>query len=177
MRNAKRLFILGIAFLLAACAGVAPESYRGQTPVLELERYFNGTIDAWGIVTDRSGMVVRRFTVVMRCRWNGNIGVFDEDFTYADGSTEKRIWTLTKSAPGQYTGTARDVVGVAMGSAAGNALNWRYVLEIEVDGRSYHVNFDDWMYQMDDEVVINRATMSKFGIRLGEITLAFRKRG
>jgi hypothetical protein len=65
------------------------------------------------------------------------------------------------------------VVGVAEGQAAGNALNWRYTLSLPVDGRVVEVQFDDWMYLMDDRVMLNKAVMSKFGIRLGEVTLAF----
>jgi hypothetical protein len=38
------------------------------------------------------------------------------------------------------------------------------------------MNFEDWMFQMDDKVMLNRAVMSKFGIRLGEVTLSFTKR-
>jgi hypothetical protein len=32
------------------------------------------------------------------------------------------------------------------------------------------------MYQMDNKVVINKATMSKFGITLGELVVTFTKR-
>jgi hypothetical protein len=169
-------FLIACLALLASCAGVSPDDYRSEKPPLELDKYFNGTVDAWGMFTDRSGKVVKRFTVVMRCTWNGDTGVLDEDFTYADGTREKRVWTVRKAGPGRYTGSAGDVVGEALGTAAGNALNWRYVLDLKVDGRSIHVDFDDWMYQMDDEVMLNRARMSKFGVTLGEVTLAFRKR-
>jgi hypothetical protein len=62
------------------------------------------------------------------------------------------------------------VVGVAQGQAAGNALNWRYTLLLPVDGKVYEMQFDDWMYLMDDRVMLNKAVMSKFGIRLGEVT-------
>ena len=176
MNAFRRLIVAGLACLFAACASVAPEDYRAETPILELDRYFTGTVDAWGMFTDRSGRVVKRFTVVMRCTWNGDTGVLDEDFTYSDGTREKRVWTIKKTGPGRYVGTAGDVVGEAVGIAAGNALNWRYVLDLKVDGRSIHVDFDDWMIQMDADVKLNRARMSKFGITLGEVTLAFRKR-
>ena len=172
----RHLTLLLLAAFLAGCAGVPPEDYRTEKPVLELDRYFNGTVDAWGIFTDRSGKVVKRFTVVMRCTWNGDTGVLDEDFIYSDGTREKRIWTVRKTGPGRYTGTAGDVIGEAVGVAAGNALNWRYVLDLKVDGKSIHVDFDDWMFQMDDDVMLNRARMSKFGVTLGEVTLSFRKR-
>lgn len=168
------------AGLLAGCAGVTPADYARETPALDLRRYFDGTVDAWGLFTDRSGRVVKRFTVLMRCTWTVvdgvETGVLDEEFLYADGSRDRRVWTLRRLAPGRYVGTAADVVGEAQGEAAGNALRWRYTLALPVDGRIWHVQFDDWMFQMDDQVMLNRASMSKFGIRLGEVTLSFRKR-
>jgi hypothetical protein len=125
---------------------------------------------------DRSGKVIKRFKVVIHCSWQGDIGTLDEDFTYSDGTTQKRIWTLKKMPDGRYIGTADDVVGEASGQVGGNALNWKYVLALPVDGNVYNVNFDDWMYLMDDQVMLNRAVMSKFGFRLGEVTLSFYKR-
>ena len=176
-RSLRHLFAVAFLTLLSACAGIAPEAYQTEKPVLELDRYFTGTVDAWGMFTDREGKVVKRFTVVIIGTWNGDTGTLDEDFSYSDGTREKRIWTIRKTGPGRYLGTAGDVIGAALGSAAGNALNWRYVLDLKVGDKSYHVDFDDWMYQMDDRVMLNRATMSKFGFRLGEVTLFFRKRG
>ena len=143
---------------------------------LDLAQYFNGAVDAHGIFQGRSGQIVRRFTVVMECSWKGNEGVLDEAFTYSDGTTQRRIWRLTKHADGHYTGTADDVVGTARGQTQGNAFRWGYTLALPVDGKVYHVDFDDWMYLIDERVMLNRATMSKFGVRLGEITLSFTKR-
>ena len=60
-------------------------------------------------------------------------------------------------------------------SALGNALRWRYVLEIPVDGRTYHIDFDDWMFLVSEKVLINRTSMSKFGFGVGEITISFTK--
>ncbi len=161
--------------ILSACAGPTPADYAQEKPVLDLKEYFNGTIDAWGVFQDRSGKVVKRFTVVMKCTWDGNTGVLDETFTYSDGTSDKRIWTLTKNGD-TYTGTAGDVLGIANGQTAGNAFNWKYTMLLPVDGTTYEVQFDDWMYLMDDKVMLNRAVMSKFGIELGEVLLSFRKR-
>jgi hypothetical protein len=177
MTSFLRAALAGVlVLLLAGCASVDPETYRAEKPVLELDRYFNGVVDGWGMFSDRSGKVVTRFSVIIRATWNGDTGTLDEDFTYADGRKEKRVWTIKKLPGGNYTGTAGDVVGTARGVAAGNALNWRYVLDLKIGERNYHVNFDDWMFLLDDDVMLNRAEMSKFGFRLGEVTLAFRKR-
>lgn len=176
----RRLFIAATAstpLWLSACASQSLEGYAQERPVLDLARYFNGVVDAHGIFQDRSGQIVRRFTVVMDCRWEGANGVLDEAFTYSDGSAERRVWRLTRHADGRYTGTAGDVVGQAEGRVAGNAFRWQYTLALPVDGRVIHVDLDDWMYLIDERVMLNRATMSKFGVRLGEITLSFTRRG
>ena len=161
---------------LTGCAGPSIDHYVAEKPVLDLAEYFNGTLDAYGVFTDRSGTVVKRFTVVMRCSWQGNLGTLDEDFTYSDGTTQKRIWRLKKLADGAYTGQADDVVGEARGQTRGNAFQWGYTLRLPVDGKEYDVQFDDWMYLMTDKVMLNKATMRKFGVRLGEVTLSFTKR-
>lgn len=166
----------GTACALAGCASPSVDDYTSEKPVLDLRRYFNGKLDAWGVFTDRAGKVVRRFTVVMDCRWEGDDGVLDEDFTYSDGSKQRRIWRLKKLPGGRYTGRADDVVGEATGQERGNAFNWQYTMALPVDGRIVNVQFDDWMYLMDDRVMLNKAIMSKFGITFGEVTLSFTKR-
>jgi hypothetical protein len=176
----RRLVLMGgaaaaAASLLGGCASQNLDAYAGERPELDLRRYFNGRLTAYGLFQDRSGQVVRRFTVVMEGRWEGDQGVLDEAFTYSDGSTERRVWRLTRLADGRYTGRADDVVGEASGQVRGNAFNWRYTLRLPVDGRTYDVQFDDWMYLMDDRVMLNKAVMSKFGLRLGEVTLTFVK--
>ncbi len=161
--------------LLTGCASVDVADYRAEQPTLDLRQYFNGDLNAWGMFQDRSGKVVKRFHVAMKASWQGEVGTLDEDFTYADGTKQKRVWTLTRQPDGSYIGRADDVVGEARGEVAGNALRWRYVLALPVDGKVYHVNFDDWMYLIDDKVMLNRSFMSKFGIELGQVTLSFTK--
>jgi len=108
--------------------------------------------------------------------WQGDRGTLEEDFTYADGSKSRRVWNITRLDANHYRGTAADVVGEAIGEARGNALRWRYVLSVDVEGRTYNVDFDDWMYLMDDQIMLNKSVMSKFGFRVGEVTASFRKR-
>ena len=164
------------ALAASGCAGPSVNDYASEKPVLDLRQYFNGVVDAWGIFTDRSGKVVKRFTVVMHCQWNGDQGVLDEDFVYSDGSKQKRIWTLQHLGNGSYSGRADDVIGVADGETRGNAFNWRYTLALPVGNQVWQVQFDDWMYLLDDKVMLNKAAMSKFGIFLGEVTLSFTRR-
>ena len=167
---------VAVASALTGCGSQQINDYTAEKPVLELRDYFNGTLDAYGVFTDRSGKVVKRFTVVMKGTWTGDDGVLDEDFFYSDGTVQKRIWRLKHLGNGKYSGTADDVVGIANGQQSGNAFYWTYTLALPVDGKVYDVQFDDWMYLMTDKVMLNKATMSKFGWRLGEVTLSFTKR-
>lgn len=169
--------LIGGASLLSGCAApVRPEHYAQQSPKLDIQRYFNGTLDVHGMFQDRSGTVEKRFTVLMRCHWDGDVGTLDEEFSYSDGGKQRRVWTLRKTAPGRYTGTAPDVVGEATVEVAGNAMRLQYVLALPVDGKVYDVDFDDWLYLIDDRVMLNRASMSKFGFGLGSLTVAFNRR-
>ena len=87
----------------------------------------------------------------------------------------RSVWRLERLADGAWRGSADDVVGEARGRAMGNALQWQYQLRLPIDGREWVVDFDDWMVLVDERVMLNRATMSKFGIRLGEVLLSFHK--
>ncbi len=168
--------LIAATALMVGCASPAPADYAAERPVLDLKTYFNGEFVAHGLFTDRSGKVARRFVVQMTGSWQGRNGTLDERFTYSDGATERRVWRLTDEGNGRWTGRADDVLGVAEGQSAGNALNWRYTLKLPVDGKVVEVQFDDWMYLMDERVMLNKAVMSKFGIRLGEVTLSFYKK-
>jgi len=172
-----RAILLGAALMLglSACSTAHIEDYADTQPALSLRDYFNGTVHAWGQVQDRSGKVIKRFKVRLVGVWQGDQGVLTEDFVYADGSKQQRIWRLTDLGGGRYEGRADDVVDHATGVTQGNALQWRYTLLLPVDGKTYEVAFNDWMYLHDAQTLVNRAEMSKFGIHLADITLFFRK--
>jgi len=176
----RRLALALAAASTAALAGCAsapvPADYAAERPLLDLRRYFDGELVAHGLFTDRSGKVLRRFTVALTGTWQGAQGTLDERFSYSDGKTERRVWRLTDLGGGRWSGRADDVVGEAVGLAAGNALNWRYTMRLPVDGTVYEVDFDDWMFLVDERVMLNKARMSKFGFTLGEVTLAFVRR-
>lgn len=151
-----------------------PEDFAGSGPELRIEEYFLGKTRAWGTVLDRGGKPIRYFTVDIQGAWVGDEFVLREDFVFRDGERSQRIWRIRRLDDHRYEGRAGDVVGTAVGSRYGNALNWRYDLEISVQSRQIRVHFNDWMFLHEDRVLVNRATMTKFGIRVGEVILFFR---
>lgn len=167
--------LLLAVLLLSACTGPRIADYATTTPALDLFGYFAGTTRGYGMVQERDGTLIRRFTVDITGTVTGNILTLDERFVYDDGEKQQRIWTIERLADGRYRGTAGDVVGAAAGEIAGAALQWRYTLRLPARGREWELAFNDWMFLHDGRVLMNRAEFSKWGIRLGEVTLFFVK--
>jgi hypothetical protein len=176
-RALRRLAAAAAAILLAAsCSAIDPQVYAREQPALDLTQYFRGTLTGHGLFMDRSGQVQRRFVVTIRASWAGEVGTLDEDFVWSDGEKEKRIWTLRPVAgqPGRWTGTAADVKGEAAGVVAGNALNWSYTFMLRTrEGKRYDIDFDDWMFLIDEKVMLNRAVLTFWGFKVGEVLISF----
>ena len=149
--------------------------YKDTKPKADIKEYFNGPIKAWGLVQDWRGRVTRRFDVEMVGSWNGDTGKLEEKFNYYDGETQERVWTITKLSDDVYEGTAGDILGKASGEASGSAVNWHYTMDLPVGDTTYKVKFDDWMWQMNDGVLINRSYIKKFGITVAELTIFMQK--
>ena len=154
---------------------MTPGDFANQEPKLDLFTYFEGRTMAWGWFEDRFGNVRRQFKVTIDGRIDGDDLILDEDFEYRDGELAKRVWTISRTGEDSYRGTADDVIGEAVGRAAGNALNWRYVLALPIGESVWNVTFDDWMFLQQDGVMLNRAVVSKFGIELGRVSIFFTK--
>jgi hypothetical protein len=170
--------LIGLIFslMILGCSSQSLDDYANSSPKFDVESYFNGPLQAQGIVLDRGGKVTRRFTVDMIGTWTGSQGKLEEWFVFDDGEKTTRTWQITKLKEGHYIGTAGDVVGQALGESNGFALHWDYQLDLPVDGKEVRVTFDDWLYQMDNKVVINRSIITKWGFRVGEVILVITKK-
>ena len=62
------LLSFAAAMLMTGCATLHPQEYAKETPKLDLATYFNGKVDGWGMVQDRSGKVLRRMVVELDCK-------------------------------------------------------------------------------------------------------------
>ena len=164
------LIPLVIASLLSGCSQSVSD-YRNETPILKLNEFFQGESRAWGLLHDWQGKQGVRFTAELCGQWQNNQGDLYELFHFSDGRVEQRHWQLTQAANGSISGTAGDVVGLAEGQLAGNALYWQYTLRIPYDGDTTDVVVKDWLYLVDEQNLINRSTLHKFGLTVGEITL------
>jgi hypothetical protein len=176
MRVTKLLSLMGILVMFSGCAGHSMDAYKDTKPQADIKTYFNGPIKGWGIIQDWRGRVVSRFDVTMVGKWEGDEGTLTENFVYYDTQkTQQRIWHIKKIADGQYEGTASDILGIAKGETLGSAVRWNYLMDLDVDGSTYRIRFDDWMWAMNDGVVVNRSYLKKFGFTVAELTLFMQK--
>ena len=171
----KNLVAAACALLLTACMGPLPGDYSATTPVLDMREFFDGSLTAHGMLQNRSGLMTRRFTASIEASWSGNEGTLVEHFIFDDGEEQDRTWTLQLGEDGVITGTAGDVVGTAEGVTAGSVLNWQYQLLVPYGDSTIQVNLDDWLYLIDENTLLNRTTLTKFGFRVGELTLVISK--
>jgi len=164
-----------IIFIYLRFMKTSIDYYQDKKPAMNIKDYFNGPIEAWGVVQDWRGRVVRQFNIKMTGTWNGNIGTLAEHFEYYDGRTQERTWKIKKLDNGHYEGTASDIIEKAIGREKGNTAQWNYIMNLEVDQRVFRIKFDDWMWLMDDGVLINRSYLKKFGITVAELTIFMKK--
>lgn len=170
--------LTGALLLLAGCSGMKPKDFADRKPDFRPERFFLGKSEAWGIFEDRFGKLRASFKVEIDGKWDPQTQtlVLTEDFVYDDGKTEQRVWTLVKKDDNTYVGTAGDVIGSATGLAYGNAMNWIYDFNMKLGDNSFSVKFNDWMFQMDERVMINRASVTKLGIEIGTASIFFMRK-
>lgn len=167
----------GVAFLLSGCGGAATKDYADNKPTMDIREYFNGAVEAWGVVYSLSGKADLHFYATMEGSWNGNSGTLKEHFTYSDGRIDERTWKLTMIDDHNFTATAGDIIGTAKGSQHGNAVNMRYVLDAKrSSGGTIKLSMDDWMWRVDEKTIINRIKMKKFGLSVGELVVTMRKK-
>lgn len=175
-KGALRALVLAIP-LIGGCAATDVTDYAQAEPAFDLPEFFDGRVQAWGIVQNWRGHVTRRFTCTIDGTHADGVLTLNEQFEYADGERSTRRWEIRTLPNGRVEGEANDVLGTAVGRLSGNAMRWRYSMDLPVENTTYRVNFDDWMWRLDDRTLVNRTDIVKFGVTVGEVTIFMRKDG
>ncbi len=169
------VFLVVNYLILTGCSGSNLPEIHNNRPFLKIENYFAGKTKAWGIFEDRFGTVKRQFHVDITGTWDGSELMLEEFFIFDDGETDERVWRIKKINNHTYEGKANDILGKAKGQSFGNAFNWQYEMTMEIGSLAIDVHFDDWMFLQSEKVLINRAEITKLGIKIGVVTLFFIK--
>ncbi|MDX2082400.1 MAG: DUF3833 domain-containing protein [Rickettsiales bacterium] len=169
------LTFMTLSFLFGCSSAIDPKIYVDNSPKFDIRQYLNGDLEAQGILQDRSGKVIKSFTVKMRGNWVGNAGQLEENFVFSDGKKDQRTWKINMIDDNNFTAKAHDTVGIATGQQFGNAMKMNYVLSVDVDGKKYDIKLVDWIFLVDEKTAINVSRMSKFGFNVGTLTISFKK--
>ena len=170
----KTLTII-LAMTLLSCSISNPKIYEKNSPKFDIKKYFNGKLEAYGVVKDWRNKITRKFYVTMNGEWHGNEGTLEEFFVFDDGEKQTRTWKLSVIDDHNFIGKAGDVIGNAKGTQYGNAVRMDYVLRTPVGNKQYDLKIEDWLYLIDEKHLINESKIKKFGLTLGYLTIGFNK--
>jgi len=137
--------------------------------------FFTGKSTARGLIFDRFDKIRNRIEVTMIGRWLENSFRLDETFAYADGTVEERIWSVKFAGDGTLQAHCPSFAGEVKGWSNDEEVAMGYRYPVPIGGRVFNLDFDDHMYRMGENMLLERVRMSKFGITVGEIILTFRK--
>jgi hypothetical protein len=173
-----KAFIIGIfCILIPGCSNNNIEDYKDRKTKIDLRKFFKGEIEGWGAIFDYSGKQTRSFSVKLIGTWeNADKGKLEEWFVFDDGEKTERIWDITYSNQQVFIGRAKDIIGDAKGTQSGNAVNLHYTLQVPYKDSTIDLTMDDWMYLVDENIILNRTSMNKFGFKVGEIVLFMKKK-
>ncbi len=142
----------------------------------DLTRFFHGRATAWGVFEDRFGQVKRRFQIALVGQWDGDTFRLHETFRYDDGEEEERVWNLTPSSDGRsFVGHCADAVGEADGTIAPGIATMRYTFRLKLRDRSIDLAFHDKFYPISAGALLNRTQVTKWGVKVGEVTAFFQR--
>lgn len=154
-----------------------PEDYLDANgEAFDLRRHLNGPIVCDGVIYGPTGRVTSRFVGEFDARWEGNVGVMKERFTYDSGEVQDREWRLTLGNDGRIRATAPDVVGEGSGMQSGPTVQLRYRIRLPEDAGGHVLDTTDWMYLAPNGAIVNRSQFRKFGIKVAELVATMRRK-
>lgn len=173
----KALLLVGFCATLTGCGSLSPEEFADSNTHFEPDVFFSGRIQSWGVIENRNGEPMRRFsTDCLGIRLGDGALEVKQVFHYDNGRVDQRVWHVHKIDDHDFEATASDVVGAARGKAFGNAFRWKYTLAVKPGNPLTHVRLTQWMYMPENtETMFTRVVVRKWGIRLAEIAESFHK--
>lgn len=175
-KNITRGFAIVVAIVLVGCASKPLAIFKDERPVFKPEVFFAGRTHSWGVFESRSGEPKEILYTKTTGRWDGSILHFEQDLDFAEGKKQHRSWQIRRVDEHHYTATGTGIVGTAHGETRGNAFHLEFTLDAKPGNPLGHVHMSQWMYlQSDGVTMVNRATITKAGVIITEITEQFRK--
>ena len=113
-----------------------PADYAGTTPAFDVRTNLGGPMVSEGVIYGPTGRVTTRFVADMNGVWDDDgTATLGESFRYASGGTQEREWRITMRPDGNFTATADDIIGEAVGELSGATLRMRYRIRLPESAR------------------------------------------
>ena len=148
---------------------------RAADEAFDFLRYFEGRTRGHGLFEDRFGRVRAKFNVEMVGTWKGTAFVLDEHFVYDSGDQETRCWIVHHGEGRTFRATCEGAASDAIGRNLPGMVEMRYRFQLPVRGRRITFDFLDRLFDLGEGRALNRVRVSKWGLRVGELTLMFQK--
>ena len=170
----KFVLLSCVVMLIAGCAApLRPEAFAATSPAFDPVAFWTGRTASWGVVENRDGAPTAIITTATEGTAEGADGLHMVQHVVTDGKDSVRDWHIRRLGPGQFEATANDMVGTACGSPSGRTLHWTWTLATKPGNCLFDVTMDQWMYLADNSTLLNRTLITKFGVRLAEVSEQF----
>jgi hypothetical protein len=175
-RSVEKMRVLYLCSLLLAggCASpLRPASFANTSPAFDPIKFWTGRTASWGVVENRDGAPTAIITTTTVSTPEGANGMHMIQHVMTGGHDTVRDWHICRTSPGHFEATANDIVGAARGSPSGRTLHWVWTLAAKPGNCLFNVRMEQWMYLADNGTLMNRTVITKFGVRLAEVSEQF----
>jgi hypothetical protein len=156
---------------------LSPEN-TGARPILELEQFFAGRVDGWGVTLSRGGAVQNQFCVQAEGEWIADRSTLKltETYDFDAGHSDVLRWSIIKRSDGCYEGAEQHVIGTAHGRQNGNHFEWSYQRDaLQADQRRMRLSFADHFFLMTPQLLLATALVTKFNFTAAWVFVAYQK--
>ena len=146
-----------------------------KLPVLSFENYFSSDVTALRYMTLFFPIKrIKDLKILFSGKFSkGNLVLKEK---YQDNNTKVlRIWSFKKTSNNNYIGKENNVKGDIIVSVNENKLNMHYKFKTNYKKFFFSINVQDSMYLVDKNKLINKTVISKYGLRIAESFLVYKK--
>ena len=152
----------------------SPDDYADHGPNFDIREHLNGPLLCEGVIYGPTGRVSSRFVAEFFAEWDGHTGIMREQFRYDSGELQNREWRLQVDEDGKIKADADDLVGTGKGHQSGSSVKLEYNIRLTESAGGHVLSVVDWMYLLENGVIMNRSQFRKFGIKVGELVANIR---
>ena len=157
--------------------GLAPKATANLQKKFTLEGFFAGETIAKGTIFSKTVGASRSFNMSTTGTWDGKVLTLVENYQYAAGDSEQRIWKFTKTGDGKYTATSKEIQKKIKVEIKGRVASFKYQKKLSRPGKKpVKVTFtEQWAFRKNG-ILASTTKLSKL-VRVGREAINFARVG